>query len=44
MTFDCDLDRGRGNLTLLRNTTSCFALFICEVRLNSFWPGISLPS
>ena len=31
LTFDCDLDIGRGNLNYVRDTPSHFALSFCEV-------------
>ena len=31
LTFDCDLDLGRGNLSFVRDTPSRFSLSFCEV-------------
>ena len=31
LTFDCDLDLGHGNINLVRDTPSYFALSFCEI-------------
>ena len=35
LTFDCELDLGRGNLNFVRDTPSHLALSFCKVWLNS---------